>query len=132
MASDKIKNFNIILESFLSQTSPLVGTTYHFYFKKLISYNAPLPIKYASEHMLLFKDHIMNRDEAYFHSDSCELKNKFNQISNSSVLARDTILDEILRLKDIYYQLDELSKENLWDILQALLQLVIEYDELNR
>ena len=34
--SDKIKNFNLILESFLSQTSPIVGTTYHFYFKKLL------------------------------------------------------------------------------------------------
>ena len=33
---EKIKEFNMILETFLSQLSPLVGTSYHHYFKKLI------------------------------------------------------------------------------------------------
>lgn len=129
--SDIIKNFNSILESFLSQTSSMegVGTTYIYYYKKLILVNAPLPIKYASEHMLMFKDQIINRDEAYFHN-SCEIKDKFNELTNR--LPRDTILDEILRLKDIYYKLDKESQDNLWQILQALLQLVIEYTNIKK
>jgi hypothetical protein len=128
--SDKIKNFNLILESFLSQTSPIVGTTYHFYFKKLITANAPLPIKYATEHMLLFKDQIMSKDEAYFHSNDNDLNSKFNEVTELSKLPTDKILSEIMRLKDIYYQLDKDSRENVWSILQALLQLTIEYNNL--
>ena len=128
--SDKIKNFNLILESFLSQTSPIVGTTYHFYFKKLISSNAPLPIKYATEHMLLFKDQIMSKDEAYFNSNDDNLNSKFNEVTELSNLPTDKILSEIMRLKDIYYQLDKDSRENVWSILQALLQLTIEYNNL--
>ena len=34
-----IKEFNVILETFLSQLSPLIGTTYHHYFKKLTKVN---------------------------------------------------------------------------------------------
>ena len=129
--SEKIINFNMILESFLSQTSSIVGTTYHHYFKKLIKINAPLPIKYASEHMLMFRDQIMKRDEVYFNNNEDELKDRFIQSIDTNKLQQDTILDEILKLKDIYYGLDEASRENLWDILQALLQLVIEYNDLD-
>ena len=128
--ANKIKTFNLILESFLAQTSPIVGTTYHFYFKKLISVNAPLPIKYASEHMLMFQDQIMSKDEAYFHSGDNDLSSKFNQVTELSKLPTDQVLSEIMRLKDIYYKLDKDSQKNVWDILQALLQLTIEYNKM--
>ena len=129
---DKIKNFNLILESFLVQTSPIVGTTYLFYFKKLISVNAPLPIKYAIEHMLIFKDQILAKDEKYFNGEELdnELNDKFNEVTELSKLPTDKILSELLRLKDIYYQLDVDSRENVWSILQALLLLTIEYTNL--
>ena len=127
--TEKIKAFNAILESFLAQTSPLVGTTYHFYFKKLIKVNAPLPILYASQHLVVFKDQIMSKDEAYFHSANNELHSKFNEVTELANLPTDDVLGEILRLKDIYYQLDTESKENVWAILQALLQLSIEYSQ---
>ncbi len=128
--SDKIKNFNLILESFLTQTTPIVGTTYCYYFKKLISVNAPLPIKYACEHMLIFEKQIMSKDEAYFHNDHYNLTDKLNQVTELSNLPTDQILSEIMRLKDIYYKLDSDSKENVWQILQALLQLTIEYNSI--
>jgi hypothetical protein len=35
---------------------------------------------------------------------------------------------EIIKLKGIYTQLNKESKDNLWDILQALLQLSKEYN----
>jgi hypothetical protein len=128
---DKIKNFNLILESFLSQTAPIVGTTYCFYFQKLIKTNAPLPIKYACEHFIGFKTQILNKDESYFHSDSEDLTSKFNEVTETSELSTENILSEIMRLKDIYYNLDVESRENVWNILQALLQLTIEYKELS-
>lgn len=128
--NNKIKTFNSILESFLSQMSQLVGTSYHYYFKKLILINAPLPIKYASTYLISFKDQIINKDENYFHSGDNTLHTKFNEATELSKLPAETVLSEILRLKDIYYQLDEVSKENVWAILQALLQLSIEYNNL--
>ena len=119
-ASDKIKTFNSILESFLAQTSSLVGTTYHHYFLKLIKINAPVPINFAIKHLLIYKEKILNKDESYFTNKDVS---EFAQVT-------DNILGEILRLKDIYYKLDEDSKENVWSILQALLQLTIEYCEI--
>jgi hypothetical protein len=126
----KIKAFNSILESFLSQTSPIVGTTYHFYFKKLIAYNAPLPINYASEHMLIYKDQILTQDEAYFHNADNGLDTKINKVTGAVQIPTDTVLSEIMRLTDIYYKLDPESRQNVWYILQALLQLTIEYNSL--
>ena len=128
--TDKIKNFNLILESFLAQTSPIVGTTYHYYLKKIIKVNAPLPIKCATEHMLMFQDQIMNKNEKYFHNGDDELHNKFNEVTELSKIPTDQVLNEIMRLKDIYYKLDVDSRENVWAILQALLQLTIEYNNL--
>ena len=127
----KIKAFNSILESFLAQTSLFVGTTYHFYFKQLIKINAPLPIKCAVDHMCIFEEQIMNKDESYFNgSDDINIKSKFNEVTELSRLPTEQVISELLRLKDIYYKLDIDSKENVWAILQALLQLTKEYKEL--
>ena len=66
MTSEIIKQFNNIVESFLSQLSPLIGSNYLFYFKKFIRINSILPIKnfiyYTDQH----KDKILKRDESYF------------------------------------------------------------------
>ena len=42
--TDKIKIFNSIVESFLSQISGIVGTTYYTYFKKIIKINSLIAI----------------------------------------------------------------------------------------
>lgn len=123
-ATDKIKLFNSILESFLLQTANIVGSTYHHYFVKLIKVNAPVPINYAINHLIVFKDQILSKNEDYFNNES----NYINNITEGS--PSDNTLSEIMRLKDIYYKLDVDSKENVWSILQALLQLTIEYCEL--
>lgn len=129
--ADKIKAFNSILESFLAQTTPLVGTTYHFYFKQLIKANAPFPIKCAAEHMIMFKKQIMEKDESYLNGTTDNtVTNKFNEVTELTQLPADQVIGELLRLKDIYYQLDVDSRENVWAILQALLQLSIEYKNL--
>ena len=134
--ADKVKAFNKILGSFLEQTTPLVGTTYHSRFKKLILVNAPLPIKCASEHLINCKEQILAKDEAYF-QDTSEISSKIKNVANSSYIineikdyASEKIITEILRLKEIYFKLEDDSKENFWLIFQALLQLSIEYKEM--
>lgn len=127
MSAEKIKTFNSILESFLSQTTDTVGTSYYSYFKKIIRVNSLLPIENGITQLLPFKNRIFNKDETYF-------KNEQNYIDKVNIpmanLSNDTIISEIFKLKDIYDKLDSDSKENVWAILQALVQLCIEYCEL--
>lgn len=127
MATEIIKTFNSIIESFLSQTTDTVGTTYYSYFKKIIRVNALLPIENGITQLLPFKKHIFNKDESY-------LRNEQNYIDKVNIplaeVSNDTIISEIFKLKNIYDKLDNESKENVWAILQALVQLCIEYCEL--
>ena len=125
MSNEIIKQFNSILESFLLQTSQLYGTTYYTKFKQLIKVNSIMPIQHAGYHMIPLQDKILSKDESYFINENNYIE-KLNNINLENINA----LDEILKLKDIYYQLDSDSKENVWSILQALLQLSIEYNEI--
>ena len=137
MAIEQIKDFNIILSSFLIQVSPLIGTTYNYHFDHIIEHNAALPNEQFLVYALPYRDQILTRDESYFDQKS---KNNNDDIIASvasqideygSVInitsANMDVLDEILRLKNIYYSLDPDSKTNLWDILQAMLQLSEEF-----
>ena len=121
---EKIKQFNGIVEDFLKQTSPLVGSTYYFFFTKLIKVNSTMPIKCACEYLIKHKNLILTRDVNYFN----EKNNYSDELGElqSSYSGYD-VMGEILRLSDIYYKLDESSRENVWDILQALLLLTLEY-----
>jgi len=123
-----IKSFNMIIEDFLKQTTPLVGTTYHHYFTKLTKANATLPIQYSSHHLIKFKDKILNKDISYFSDD----KNYSEELNALNITySSNDVMFEILRLKEIYYKLNESSRDNVWDILQALLQLTLEYNNLS-
>ena len=126
MATEKIKSFNMIIENFLSQTSELVGTTYYTYFKKVTKVNSLIAIENGIHFMLPHKNKIFNKDESYFSDDEL-LINNLNSLTIPNKYSTDQILSEIFRLKDIYYKLDNVSKENVWNILQALTQLMIEY-----
>lgn len=117
MTSEKIKQFNEIFDSFLIQISPLVGSTYHYQLQQIIKYNSILPIEQFLVHALPVRDKILNRDESYFTTT----ENHMDKIGSEDTL------NEILRLKDIYSQLDEESKSNVWDIFQAMLILGEEY-----
>jgi len=123
MASEKIKQFNEIISSFLIQVSPLVGTTYHHEFQKIIKYNSLLPIEQFLVHALPIREKILARDESYF-NDTTKHKKEIGDDEN--------ILNEILRLQNIYSQLDEVSRSNVWDIFQALLFLGEEYIVINK
>jgi hypothetical protein len=119
---ETIKTFNSILADFLQQVSPIIGTSYHHYFTQLIKANCVEPIKiftyyvYNSEKPLV--QYIETRDEEYF----VKTENHMEQINKSNM-----DLFEIIKLQGIYSELDRDSKDNLWGILQALLQLSKEY-----
>ncbi len=118
MASEKIKQFNEILSSFLIQVSPLVGSTYNQQFETIVKYNSLLPIEQFLVHALPVREKILSRDESYFNDNS----NHLEKIGDNSY-----VLNEILRLQNIYGQLDDTSRSNVWDIFQAMLILGEEY-----
>ena len=127
--TEQIKTFNSIIESFLAQTSGLVVTTYYNYFQKLVKVNALIAIDNAVTHMLPHKDKIFNKDESYFIAKTNHIDEYGSELKKHN-LSPESTLTEIFRLKDIYYELDDVSKENIWSILQALVQLTIEYCEI--
>lgn len=116
---EKIKNFNDILETFLQQLSPIIGTSYHYYFKKLVKVNSLMPIQQFLSEVLPFKEKIMNKDESYFL--------KIEENAEDKIQGDQKVLNEILRLKDIYSELDENSRIEVWNYFQALIVLSEEY-----
>lgn len=117
----KIKEFNSIVESFLIQLSPIIGSFFHSYYKKLIKVNCLLPMEYFINYGLPHKNNIINENEAYF--KDTEIKKDY--------ISKDTKkLNEILRLQGIYKDLDDESKKNVWAIMKALVVLCEEYVKL--
>jgi hypothetical protein len=132
-AIDKIKIFNTIVESFLSQISVTVGTTYYTYFKRMIKINSLIAIDNAVIYMIPLKDKIFNEDETYFTNEDLNTINtdpNIDEILKTNNMNNDILIQEMFRLKDIYYKFDEKSKKEIWKILKTLVQLSIEYCEI--
>lgn len=117
---EKIKQFNTLMETFLGQISPLVGTSYKHYFGKLVKANAIMPIQQFYQYVSPFKNKIVSKDESYFR----QTENFKEQITG------DDIFQEIIRLTNIYDKLDEANKTQMWMYFQALLVLSEEYTKL--
>mgnify|MGYP001485809574 CR=1 FL=1 len=115
--SDYIKKFNNLVTSLLSQLSPIIGSKHYRNYNLFIKVNSMIGLDHFLEYMYPLKNKIIKKDESYF--INCELPDE---------LKKDKIiLDEILRLKDIYYQVDNKSKESLWIYLQSMLGIAEEY-----
>jgi hypothetical protein len=106
-----IKQFNSIVEDLLRQTTYLIGSKYLYNFKILIQFNSVLPIDKFTSAMLPYKQHIMKKNTDFFMSKDVEFS--YNNINYS----------DIIDLKKIFTNIDEESKENIWEILQALILL---------
>ena len=78
-----------------------------------------MPINYWSDNCLEFKDKIMKKDEGYFIQIDIK-KEKFKKND----------INEILKLKNIYNNVDEESKNNIWSYLQVLMVITEEYNKL--
>lgn len=119
--AEKIKTFNSILEDLLKQLSPRIGSSYHFYFNKLIKINSVLPIQHFLFYALPMKDKLLNRDDDYF-SNPVNYAKHFEGDNDR--------LNEFIKLRKFWDELSEKDKDGLWDITQALLITGIEYIEL--
>ena len=117
MSTETIKKFNRILQSFLNQLAPQIGTTYPYKFGEICKINSILPIEQFMVYALPDMDKIKQRDQTYFTDDN-----------TYAVKINDAVdLNEILRLKNVYTVLDEQSKTAVWDTFQVLLHLGEEY-----
>ncbi len=106
-----IKEFNEISLDFLSQTAPLVGNSYFYKFKLMTKVNCLFAIDLFIQKVLPYKQQIMSKDETYFINKSTDMTD---------------YMDDIIGIKQIYHTLDEKSKENIWEILLALVYLAEE------
>jgi hypothetical protein len=117
MTTETIKKFNRILQSFLNQLAPQIGTTYPYKFGEICKINSTLAIEQFMVYALPDMDKIKSRDETYFTDDNT-YTTKVNDAED---------LNEILRLKNVYKILDEQSRTAVWDTFQVLLHLGEEY-----
>ena len=122
-----IKKFNSIIESLLNQVIPLIGTKYLFYFKNIIKFNSVMPIQKFIKHVLKHKKKILAKDPDYFLNEELYKKELNDKVYSED---EDYYLYEILHLKTVYISVDDESKENVWNILHALLILCEDYKKL--
>jgi hypothetical protein len=113
MTTEIIKQFNEILESFIIQITPIIGSSAKTKFDLLIKVNSLLPIEKYLLHALPMRDKIINQDESYF--------------NNEQNHKDDEVLDLIINIKKVYHMMDKSSQKNIWDIFQAMLFLGEEY-----
>lgn len=122
MAAQIVKDFNSLLEALIQQIAPLTGNSYHFLFKNLIKANALLPIQTFNQFALEWKTHIETKDESFF------LKEEIVKSTTDDT----NVLQQIFQLQGVWKNLDNNSKENLWEMLGALLMLGENYQQLRR
>lgn len=103
-----IKQFNLIVEDLLVQTAPLVGTKYLSQYRTIVRINVSFPIDKFILSILPYKNQIIEKDIDYFINQDLDSYNEKN---------------EILNLRDIFLKSDDNSKDNIWDILHALIIL---------
>lgn len=123
MNTSKVKDFNEIFKSFLKQIIPSIGKMYYYKFELAIKCNCLMPIEEFIINVLPVSEKIINRDETYFIN---------NDNHREHIKGDKEVLNEILRLQDIYFSLDDESRNNIWDILNALVILSREHLQLNR
>lgn len=123
MTAEKIKCFNEIVSSLLIQLSPIIGSTYHMRFNMIIKANCLKPIQQFIKTGIPVREKILNKDETYF-----EEKDRLDEIKN----VNEMNMNEILQLRNIYINLDSVSKSNVWDFMTALLIIAEEYLELKK
>ena len=104
-----IKNFNSIVSDLLNQTSSIVGKKYLFYFNRITRINCYQPMEYFILYSRDHKDDIIKENPEYFLNED-NIKKELQ--------GKDEYLSEIMRLKEIYININEESRKNLWKYLE--------------
>jgi len=113
--TNKVNEFNMVVLTLLNQLENITNISYISQFNRLIEANRLLPIEQFIVHALPLREKILHKDESYFSDEK-------NYDTDD-----ESIINEILRLKNIYYTLDQESKNNMWDFLHAMLIVSDEY-----
>ena len=79
-------------------------------FKLMTKVNSIFAIDLFIQRVLPFKKRILNRDETYFLNKSVD----------------NNYMDDVIGIKQIYHTLDNESKDNIWEIVLALVYLAEE------
>ncbi len=116
-----IKQFNEISIDFLTQTSEIVGSSYLYKFKLMTKVNSIFAIDLFIQRVIPHRTKILERDETFF----------MNRTMDSDDPYAD-YMDDIIGIKKIYHTLDTDSKNNIWEIILALLYLAEERVSLNK
>ncbi len=109
-----VKEFNKISIDFLEQTSQIAGRKYLTKFRFITGINNMYAIDRFIKNVLPYKDYINARDEQFFLNTNVD--NEF--------------MDDIIWIKETYFTLDDTSKENVWNIVTALVLLAEERQKL--
>lgn len=120
MAAEKVKEFNLVLESFVQQMAPFIGSTYGVLLGQVVRANALLPIQKFQEYVVPHTERIMIKDEGFFLNDN-NTKEILTGVDDQD------IFDEIFKMKNVWANLSAESKENIWSYFQALVILCQEY-----
>ena len=115
--NDIIKKFNEISIDFLTQTTNLVGKNYLYKYKLMHKVNKIYGIDMFIQKILPFKNRILDKDETFFINKEID-----SDYSN--------YMEDFICMKNIYNKMDKESKENIWDIVLALVFLAEERNNL--
>jgi len=120
-----VVKFNNITKDLLNDMKKITGNNYVSKFNLIIRMNSTLPITKFKLNVLKFKKYIFDKNPDYFHNENIIM----NEIDSHPELVNDKeyYLTEYYNLKQIYLNIDEKSKDNLWDILKVLVFLCENY-----
>jgi len=118
-----IQKFNDISKDLLNDVSTIVGQSYLIKFQLITKFNHALPIQKFQLNVLKFKNIILDKNSEYFKNDNIIL----DEINDCNMNDKEYYMDEYYKLKNIYQNIDDKSKENFWDILKVLIFLCEKY-----
>lgn len=122
-----IKKFNNIVKNLLDDMIDVIGKNYLTKFKLITRINSSLPIKKFRLNVLKFKSYIVEKNQKYFEDDSIIKKELDNCPDIENDNEKEYYLNEYYSFRNIYYGINNDSKNNLWDILKVLIFLCESY-----
>jgi hypothetical protein len=111
-----VKEFNKISIDFLEQTSQIAGKKYLSKFKFITGINNMYAIDRFIKNVLPYKEYISAKDEEFFVNKNVDSE----------------FAEDIIWIKEAYFKLDDISKDNVWNIVTALVLLAEERQKLTK
>lgn len=118
-----VNDFNNILYSLFEQVRDKISSSYLIQYKLLISVNPKSPINNFKEFIYPNRKKILLKDESFF-------LNETNYIKDSKLVSNfESYIKEI---KMIYNELENDSKDNIWDYFICMTYICKKYCKLNK